>query len=98
MLVEQPIRNLVRKYTAELTDRHIAATITDQLKEGLKMIDQSYFTIKYKVWYQRLMWPLKLCETRATTVAKLDAMDLQDASLMLLCSEWNNLWRIPQAD
>lgn len=33
VLAEQPVRNLGREYTAEVTERHMAATITDQLKE-----------------------------------------------------------------
>lgn len=49
VLAEQPVRNLGREYTAELTDRHMAATIMDQLKEGLKRIDQSNLPGKYKV-------------------------------------------------
>ena len=64
VLAEQPLRSLGREYTADLTDRHMAAAVTDQLKEGLKRIDQSYLSGKCKVWcnqftlYQRVMWPM----------------------------------------
>ncbi|CAJ1061376.1 hypothetical protein ROHU_018794 [Xyrichtys novacula] len=79
VLAEQPLRSLGREYTADLSDKHMAAAVTDQLKEGLKRIDQSYLPGKFKVWcyqftlYQRVMWPLKMCEITATTVTKLDA-------------------------
>lgn len=74
-----PIRSLGRDYTADLTDRHMADAVTNQLKEGLERIDRNYLPSKYKVWchqftlYPRLMWPLKMCEITVATVKKLDA-------------------------
>lgn len=79
VLAEQPIRNLGREYTADLADRHMVDSVTNQLTEGLKRIDQSCIPGKYKVWcfqftlYQRVMWPLKMSEITSTTVIKLDA-------------------------
>ncbi len=80
VLSEQPIRILGRKYSAELTDKHMATTVTAQLKDGLKRTDQSYLPGKHKLWcyqftlYQCVMWPLKMCEITATTVARMDAI------------------------
>lgn len=79
VLAGQPIRSLGRDYTADLTDRHMADAVTNQLKEGLERINHSYLRSKYKVWcyqftlYPCLIWPLKMCEITATTVKKLDA-------------------------
>ncbi len=60
-------------------DKHMSDTVSNQLKEGLKRTDKSYLPGKYNVWcfqftlYQRVIWPLKMCEIISTTVKKLDA-------------------------
>ncbi|KAL7372628.1 hypothetical protein ABVT39_019614 [Epinephelus coioides] len=67
LLVDQPVQSLGRLYTANLSDKHMAALIGSQLLDGLSKIDRSPLAGKFKVWcyqftlYQRLMWPLKLC-------------------------------------
>lgn len=79
VLAEQPIKSLGREYSVDLLDRHMAASVTEQLNDGLKQIDRSYPPGKYKVWcyqsilYHRVMWPLKMSEITATAVRKLDA-------------------------
>ncbi len=79
LLVEQPVRSLGKLYTADLSDKHMAETIRRQLSEGLGKIDSSHLPGKLKVLcyqftlYQRLMWPLKLCEITTSTVLKMDA-------------------------
>ncbi|KAL0195079.1 hypothetical protein M9458_008651, partial [Cirrhinus mrigala] len=42
VLSEQPIRSLGREYPAELTNKHLATTVTAQLKDDLEGTDQSY--------------------------------------------------------
>lgn len=65
LLAEHPVRSLGRFYTADLSDKQMAATVTSQLMDGLNKIDQSYLPGKFKVWcyqytlYQQMMWPLK---------------------------------------
>lgn len=57
----------------------MAATITSQLMDGLKTIDQSYLTEKSKVWcyqhtlYHRVMWPLKGKEITTSAAIRMDA-------------------------
>lgn len=57
----------------------MAASIGSQLLDGLSNIDRSPLPEKFKVWcyqftlYQRLMWPLKLCNVSLATAQKLDS-------------------------
>ncbi|KAL0189460.1 hypothetical protein M9458_016559, partial [Cirrhinus mrigala] len=66
-------------YTAELSDKHMAISVTTQLTSGLKKIDESLLPAKFKVWcyqftlFHRLLWPLKLCDITSSTVLKMDA-------------------------
>lgn len=46
-LVHQPV--LRRPYTADISNRHMAATLISQLMDGLKKI-QSCLPGKFKVW------------------------------------------------
>ncbi|KAL1266945.1 hypothetical protein QQF64_002620 [Cirrhinus molitorella] len=77
-LVDQPVKSLGRLYTAELTDKHMAASVNAQLTGGLKKIDETLLPGKFKLWcyqftlWHRLLWPLKLCEITPTTVQKMD--------------------------
>ncbi len=79
LLVDQPVRSLGRLYTADLSDKHMAASIGSQLLDGLSKIDRSPLPGKFKVWsyqftlYQHLMWPLKLCDVSLATAQKLDS-------------------------
>ncbi|KAL7395412.1 hypothetical protein ABVT39_016252 [Epinephelus coioides] len=79
LLMDQPVRSLGRLYTADLSDKHMAASIGFQLLDGLSKIDRSPLPGKFKVWcyqftlYQRLMWPLKLCDISLATAQKLDS-------------------------
>lgn len=79
LLVDQPVQSHGRLYTADLSDKHMASSVASQLLDGLKKIDQSLLPGKFKVWcyqftlYQRLMWPLKLCDITLTTVLKLNS-------------------------
>lgn len=79
LLAEQPVQSLGRLYMADLSDTHMPATIMQQLTDGLERIDMSHLPGKLKVWcyqftlYQRLMWPLKVCEITSSTVMKMDA-------------------------
>ncbi|KAL0182507.1 hypothetical protein M9458_021882, partial [Cirrhinus mrigala] len=78
-LIDQPVKSLGRLYTAELSDKHMAVSVTTQLSSGLKKIDESLLPGKFKVWcyqftlYHRLLWPLKLCDIISSTVLKMDA-------------------------
>ncbi len=78
-LRDQPVRSLGRLYTSDLSDKHMAVAIISQLSNGLEKIDQSFLPGKLKVWcyeftlYNRLMWPLKLCEITSSTVQKMDS-------------------------
>lgn len=71
--------NLGKLYTADLSDNHMAASVTSQLLYGLKRVNQSFLPGKHNVWcyqftlYQCLMWPLKLCDITSTTVLKMDS-------------------------
>lgn len=49
-LIDQPVRSLGRLYTSDLSDKHMAVSITSQLSDGLKKIDQSLLPSKLKVW------------------------------------------------
>ena len=79
LLAEQPVRSLGRLYMADLSDSHMPATVMEQLVDGLERIDKSHLPGKLKVWcyqftlYQRLMWPLKMCEITTSTVLRMDA-------------------------
>lgn len=73
VLAEDQFRSLGREYTAELKDMRMA--VKDQLKKGLKRIDQSYLSSKYKICFlvhTLPMWPLKISEITKSTVTKLD--------------------------
>lgn len=65
-------------YMAHLTDTHMVATVTAQLEDGLKRIDHSYLSEKFKIWcyhhtlYQRIMWPLKICDITASAAIRMD--------------------------
>lgn len=78
-VVDQPVRCLGKLYTTDLSDNHMAASVTSQLLDGLKRVNQSFLPGKLKVCcyqftlYQRLMWPLKLCDITSTTVLKMDS-------------------------
>jgi hypothetical protein len=78
-LAEQPVKSLGRLYTADLSDKNMAVSVTAQLTAGLKKIDQSPLPGKFKVWcyqftlFHRLMWPLKLCDILSSAVLKMDA-------------------------
>ncbi|RXN06459.1 hypothetical protein ROHU_012346 [Labeo rohita] len=78
-LIDQPVKSLGRLYTAEISDKHMAVSVTTQLTSGLKKIDESLLPGKFKVWcyqftqFHRLLWPLKLCDITSSTVLKMDA-------------------------
>ncbi|KAJ8393505.1 hypothetical protein AAFF_G00059780 [Aldrovandia affinis] len=75
LLVTEPIQSLGRQYTAELSDKQMGKTIQKQLSDGLARIDRSQLPGKYKVWcyqftlYQRVMWPLKMCQIPSSTAS-----------------------------
>lgn len=79
LVVEEPVRSLGRLYMADLSDKHMVSAIATQLTDGLHKINQCFLPGKFKVWcyqftlYQRLMWPLKLCDITLTSVLKLEA-------------------------
>ncbi len=78
-IIGQPIRSLGRLYTSGLSDKDMGKIILRQLSEGLSKIDASQLPGKYKVWcyhftlYQRVMWPLKLCEVTSSAVSRMEA-------------------------
>uniref|UniRef100_A0A3B1JJ67 Reverse transcriptase domain-containing protein n=1 Tax=Astyanax mexicanus TaxID=7994 RepID=A0A3B1JJ67_ASTMX len=80
LLAEQPIRSLGREYTAELSDRQMGTMIQRQLREGLIKINSSQLPGKLKVWcyqftlFQRVMWPLKVCEVPSSVSSKMDGI------------------------
>ncbi|KAL7378001.1 hypothetical protein ABVT39_007243 [Epinephelus coioides] len=79
LVAEHPVQSLGRLYTADLSDRHMVATVTSQLVDGLRKINQSNLLGKFKVWcyqytlYQRVMWPLKLSDITASAAMRMDA-------------------------
>lgn len=48
-LVDQPVRSLERLSTADLSEQHVASSVSSQLLDGLKMIDQSPLPGEFKV-------------------------------------------------
>lgn len=64
LVVNKMVQSLGRLYTADLSDKDMAASVTSQLLDGLSKIDQSFMLGKFKVrcyWFtlfQCLMWPL----------------------------------------
>lgn len=48
-LIDQLVRSLRRLYTTDLSNKHMAISITSQLSDGLKKIDQSMLPGKLKV-------------------------------------------------
>ncbi len=77
-LIDQPVKSLGRLYTADLSDRNMAVSVTTQLTGGLKKIDESLLPDKFKVWcyqftlFHCLLCPLKLCDITSPTVLKMD--------------------------
>ncbi|KAL7382045.1 hypothetical protein ABVT39_015838 [Epinephelus coioides] len=57
----------------------MVATVTSQLVDSLRKINQSDLPGKFKVWcyqhtlYQRVMWPLKLSDITASAAMRMDA-------------------------
>lgn len=49
-VADQPVRSLGRLYTAHLSDKNLAVSVTTQLTDGLRQIDQSLLPGKFKVW------------------------------------------------
>lgn len=80
LLVNQPIQSLGRQYNADLSDKRAGKAARKQLSEGLASIDKSQLPGKYKLWchnftlYQRVMWPMKMCEIPSSTVNGLDRL------------------------
>ncbi|KAL7836380.1 hypothetical protein AOLI_G00276640 [Acnodon oligacanthus] len=80
LLADQPIRSLRREYTSELSDRQMGRRVQKQLREGLMKINSSQLPGKLKVWcyqftlFQRVMWPLKVCEIPFSMASKMDGI------------------------
>ncbi|KAJ8278106.1 hypothetical protein GJAV_G00083880 [Gymnothorax javanicus] len=49
LLVDQPVWSLGGLYTADLSDKHMAASVSFQLLDGLRKLDQSLLPGKFKV-------------------------------------------------
>lgn len=66
-------------YTADLSDRQMGKLARQQLAEGLARIELSHLPGKLKVWcyqqtlFQRVLWPLKVCEIPITEVIRMDS-------------------------
>ncbi|CAJ1066598.1 hypothetical protein ROHU_018794 [Xyrichtys novacula] len=77
-LAEKPLKSLGRQYMADLSDRQMGKQAKQQLAQGLAKIDKSQLPGKHKVWcyqhtlYQRVMWPLKICEIPMSEVSRMD--------------------------
>lgn len=57
LVAEHPVRSLGRLYAADLSNRHMVATVTSQLVDGLRKINQSNLPRKFKVWcYQHTLY------------------------------------------
>ena len=71
---EQPVKSLGRWYEGNLNDKSRGVQIQKQLEDGLKAIDETKLTGKYKIWclqfglYPRVSWPLVIYETAASRV------------------------------
>ena len=80
LLANQPIQSLGRQYDADLSDKHAGKAVRKQLSEGLASINKSQLPGKYKLWcynftlYQRVMWPLKMCDIPSSTANGLDRL------------------------
>lgn len=84
LLVDQPVQSLGRRYTADLSSKQMAVSVSSQLADGLSKIDQIALPGKFKVWcyqfilYYHLMWPLKLSDITSTTVQRMDSKAKND--------------------
>lgn len=73
------MQSLRRRYTADLSSKQMAVSVSSQLADGLSKTDQSALPGKFKVWcyqfilYYRLMWPLKLSDITSTTIQRMDS-------------------------
>ena len=75
---EEPVKSLGRWYEGNLSDKSKGMEIYKQAEDGLKAIDKTKLTGKYKVWcmqyglYPRLQWPLMMYEVGASRVEKIE--------------------------
>ena len=75
---EEPVKSLGRWYENGLNDRHKGMEIFRQTEDGLKAIDKTKLSGKFKVWclqygqYPRLQWPLMMYEVGASRVEKIE--------------------------
>lgn len=57
LVAEYPVQSLGRLYMADLSDKHIVASVTSQLVDGLNKINQSHLPGKFKVGcYQHILY------------------------------------------
>lgn len=55
-----------RLYTADLSDQHMAASVSSQLSDGLTKIDNSLLLGKFKVWcYQFILYQHLMLDSKA---------------------------------
>lgn len=79
LLMDQPVRSLGSLYTADLSDKYMAALIGSQLQDDLSKISRIPLPGQFKVWcyqftlHKHLMWPLKLCDVSLVPAHKLDS-------------------------
>jgi hypothetical protein len=77
-ITESPIKCLGKWFDASMTDKSYQHQLHQQVKSGLKQIDQTKLPGKYKLWlYQngllpRLIWPLTVYQITTTTVEGLE--------------------------
>ena len=75
---EKPVKSLGRWYTAGLSDHRRGMEIFNQAEEGLRSIDKTKLSGKFKLWclqyglYPRLQWPLMMYEVAATRVERIE--------------------------
>ena len=75
---EETVKSLGRWYEDGLSDRHKGMEIYRQVEDGLKSINQTNLSDKYKVWrlqyglYPRLQWSLMMYEVGASRVERIE--------------------------
>ena len=81
-IVDQPIKRVGRQYTSSLLDKEMVKTILQQLsakplKDRIKSstweVQGVVVQLLFIILYQRIMWPMKLCEVTSLADSKIDA-------------------------
>ena len=75
---EEPVKSLGRWYEDGLSDRHKGMEIYRQAEDGLKSINKTKLSGKYKLWYlqydlyPQLQWPLMMYEVGVSRIERIE--------------------------